>query len=85
MPRTITIEDTVSFKSVSNAEIHPDGDLIVFTVSEPFVDGSAFPRANIWAVPSDGGEPRALHVGPNVGRDASVVARWDPAGVPVGS
>ena len=77
MPRPVTIEDTVSFRTVSGAAIHPDGGSIVFAVGEPFggKDGSA-PRSRLWTVSTGGGEPRPF----TSGEGADAMPLWSPDG-----
>ncbi len=76
MPRPVTIADTVSFRTVSNAAIHPDGDIIVYALSEPFGNGGNTPRSRLWVVKSDGGRPRPFTA--DTGSDTMPL--WSPDG-----
>ena len=77
MPRPVTIEDTVSFKTVSGAAIHPDGKSIVFAVGEPFggASGTA-PRSQLWTVSTQGGVARPF----TSGAGADSMPLWSPDG-----
>ena len=77
MPRPVTIEDTVSFKTVSSAAIHPDGKSIVFAVGEPFggASGTA-PRTQLWTVSTQGGVARPY----TSGAGADGIPLWSPDG-----
>ena len=75
-PKTLTPEDVLSFKAVSDAQISPDGKLVAFVVGDSFVVDTKLPRSNIWVVPTDGGEARQLTYGPR----SDTTPRWSPDG-----
>jgi Tol biopolymer transport system component len=60
--RTLTPEDVVNVRSVSDASISPDGKRIAFVVTEPGDPNKPEkpPDDNIWVVPADGSEPARL-------------------------
>ena len=74
--RPPTPEDALGFKSVSDAQLSPDGELVAFVVGEPYRVDSRLPRSNIWVVASAGGPPSRFTAGPR--SDSS--PRWSPDG-----
>ncbi len=76
MPRPVTIEDTVSFRTVSSAAVHPDGNCTVYALGEPFGNGGSSPRSQLWTVPASGGEPRPF----TSGAGADALPLWSPDG-----
>jgi len=77
--KTITPEDVLSIRELSDVKLSPDGKRIVFVVNEP--NDPKSPReprtSNIWVVPADGRElPRPVIPGL---KNAST-PRWSPDG-----
>ena len=69
-------EEFVGFNVVGDPQITPDGEVIAFTVAEPYVHDIPLPRASVWLVSTNGGEPRQL-----TGEGTSASApRWSPDG-----
>jgi len=73
--KTITFEDFISFKQVSDPQISPKGDLIAFVVTEMDKEENTN-NSDIWMVPSKGGEPWRLTSSPK----ADSNPRWSPDG-----
>ena len=74
--KTLEPEDVLSFKSVTDAQISPDGELVAFVLGDSFTTDTKRPRSSIWVVPTEGGEPRQLTRGPR----ADTTPRWSPDG-----
>ncbi|MCK4352075.1 S9 family peptidase [candidate division WOR-3 bacterium] len=71
----ITAEDLYRFKLVSNSEIAPDGNNIVFCVDR--VDKKTKKRySNLWVVPTNGGRARQFTYGNQVDSNP----KWSPDG-----
>jgi dipeptidyl aminopeptidase/acylaminoacyl peptidase len=70
-----TVEDAFRLRLPSDARLAPDGRHVAFTVAE-WVAGQVRQRSRVWVVDVEGGEPRALAIGPR--HDAS--PRWSPDG-----
>ena len=69
-------EDVLLFKGVADAQISPDGATVAFVLGDPYKLKAKYPRSNIWAVPTDGGEARQLTTGVH----SDVMPRWSPDG-----
>ena len=73
----LTTDDLLSFRSVSEAQISPDGHRVAFTVGAALAGPHAEPKGSrIWIVGAEGENPRPLTQGP--GRDNSPA--WSPDG-----
>jgi dipeptidyl aminopeptidase/acylaminoacyl peptidase len=75
-PRPLRLEDTVSFKNLSDPRISPDGDKVAFVVANSFRVDTIFAKSAIWSVPAAGGESTRLTFGPR----ADECPRWSPDG-----
>jgi dipeptidyl aminopeptidase/acylaminoacyl peptidase len=77
--RTLTPEDVVNIRGVSDANISPDGKRIAFVVTEPADPNKPekSPDDNIWIVPSDGSEPARLFA---ASPKSENFPRWSPDG-----
>ena len=71
--RIATQEDIDGLRTASDPQISPDGADVAFVLATQ--DGDE-PKSTIWAISTDGGEPRQLTAGQ--GSDTS--ARWSPDG-----
>ncbi|MEW6546052.1 MAG: S9 family peptidase [Bacillota bacterium] len=68
-------EDLYDIKMVSDPQIDPQGNWVVFTVTEVDKESDGY-RSSLWLVPTRGGEPRRLtHVG-----KVNMQPRWSPQG-----
>jgi dipeptidyl aminopeptidase/acylaminoacyl peptidase len=57
--RSMTVDDLLAVKGVSDPQLSPDGSLVVYVVSE--IDRAADKTTtSLWLVPSHGGEPKQL-------------------------
>lgn len=74
-PRGLQLADLVRLKDVSDAQISPDGNQIVFTVGTVKEDLSGS-QTRLWIVPTQGGEVRRL----TVGEANETNPRWSPDG-----
>ncbi len=71
--RRITAEDLYRFQLVTGSEISPDGKQVVFALQR--VDQKTEKKyANLWVVPTSGGEPRQFTYGDHVDSQP----RWSP-------
>jgi len=77
--RIVTPEDIVDIRTVSDANISPDGKRIAFVVGEPGDSNNPdnTRHENIWTVPVDGSEPARLFASSPRNEDAP---RWSPDG-----
>jgi dipeptidyl aminopeptidase/acylaminoacyl peptidase len=91
-PRPPTIEDLLSVKNVSDAQLSPEGDVVAFVVGDKYEKsprhrGSAEapdhyathrqrPKSQIYLIPASGGEARPLTGGSGVDNSP----RWSPDG-----
>ena len=75
--QTITPEDILSIRELSDIQLSPDGKQIAFVITEPAASNTQPRVSNIWTMPVDGREsPRALIPGLiNAGSP-----RWSPDG-----
>lgn len=72
---TITAEDLYRFELVSDPQLSPDGEHVVFCMQR--VDREQEKKyTNLWVVPTPGGEPRRFTVGDHVDSQP----RWSPDG-----
>ena len=74
--RPLTLDDTVSFRSPSDARISPDGGRVAFVVAKPYRVDTIFPRSAVWSVPANGGDASRLTFGPRTDE----APRWSPDG-----
>ena len=73
--RTFTIYDLLKIRRVSDPQLSPDGRWIAYTIAD--TDKAANKRtAQIYIIPTDGGEPRAL----TNEKQSSQNPRWSPDG-----
>ncbi len=72
--RPMTFDDIMALKQVSNAQISPDGKLVVYTVSYADMKENER-RSELWVVPASGGQARRFTGGKN---DSS--PQWSPDG-----
>ena len=75
--QTITPEDILSIRELSDIQLSPDGKQIAFVITEPAVSNTQSRVSNVWTMPVDGREsPRPLVPGLiNAGSP-----RWSPDG-----
>ena len=72
----LTPEDILSLKSVTDAQISLDGEFVAFVLGDQYVEGTKFPRSNVWIATSDGKDSRQL----TSGSRADTTPRWSPDG-----
>lgn len=73
--RTITAEDLYRFRLVTDCELSPDGQQVVFCVQR--VDDKTEKKVtNLWVVPTAGGDPRQFTTGDHVDSNP----KWSPDG-----
>ncbi|MBI3912898.1 MAG: S9 family peptidase [Chloroflexi bacterium] len=72
--RPLTPEDAINLKSVSDAQITPDGKTIAFTVAETFKTDTKIPPSHIWIANVDGTGARQF----TAGARADYLPRWSP-------
>lgn len=70
----LTVEDVLAFKLARDAQISPDGELIAFTVAEPFKTATKKPKSQIWVVGTRGAAARPFTTGPRTDE----LPRWSP-------
>src|SRR6516225_9124946 len=61
--RPMTIDDLLAIKGVSDPQVSPDGDSIVYAVSE-LDRATDKTNSSLWMVPAAGGEPKRLTTAP---------------------
>ena len=72
----LTPETVLSFKSVTDAQISPEGSRIAFVVGDSFKSDSKFARSSIWMVDTSGSDPYPFTRGPRT----DLLPRWSPDG-----
>lgn len=73
--RPMTVDDLLAVKTVSDPQVSPDGQNVVYVVSE--VDREADKsNTSLWLVPTSGGEPKRLTTTPGTNSHP----RWRPDG-----
>ena len=73
--RPMTIDDLLAIKSVSDPQISPDGESVVYVVSE--LDRATDKTdSTLWLIPTAGGEPKQLTTAPGTNNHP----RWSPDG-----
>ena len=75
-PHPLTAEDVQSLKSVSDAQISPDGNWVAFTVADSYKTDTANPRSQIWLTAADGTGARPF----TAGSRSDTHPRWSPSG-----
>src|SRR6185369_9399184 len=75
--QTLTPEDILSIRELSDIQLSPDGKQVAFVITEPAASNTQPRTSNIWTMPVDGSEsPRSLIPGlSNIGSP-----RWSPDG-----
>jgi dipeptidyl aminopeptidase/acylaminoacyl peptidase len=73
--RRLTINELLKVRRVSDPQVSPDGRMIAFTITDPDVTANKS-VTQIYLVPVEGGEPRAL----TSGAMSSESPRWSPDG-----
>lgn len=73
--RPVTIDDLMRIKTVTDAEISPDGSRILYVVSVPNVEKNEH-NSDIWLVSAAGGEPVQVTNSPKMDQSP----RWSPDG-----
>ena len=73
--RKITAEDLYQFQLVTDAEISPDGNHVVYSVQRVNPETEK-KYANLWVVPAEGGDPVQFTTGDQV----DTKPRWSPDG-----
>src|SRR5262245_37216241 len=61
--RSMTIDDLLAFKRVSDPQISPDGRTVAYVTTTVDMAKNAT-VSTIWTVPTDGGTPKQLTSGP---------------------
>src|SRR5678815_446263 len=75
--QTITPEDILSIRELSDVRLSPDGKQVAFVITEPAASNTQPRVSNIWTMPVDGSEsPRQLIPG----RSNTGSPRWSPDG-----
>ena len=74
--KRLTPEDVLSFRTVSDAQISPDGSLVAFVVGDSFKSDSKFTKSRIWMVAVSGGHPQPF----TGGCRTDMLPRWSPGG-----
>jgi dipeptidyl aminopeptidase/acylaminoacyl peptidase len=75
--QTLTPEDILSIRELSDIQLSPDGKQVAFVITEPAAANTQPRASNIWTMPTDGQEsPRALIPG----LIAAGSPRWSPDG-----
>ncbi len=74
--RSLTPEDSQSFKSVTDAQISPDGKTIAFTVADSFRSDAQNPHSQIWLAFPEGAPARQF----TSSARADWLPRWSPDG-----
>ncbi|MEO6810438.1 MAG: S9 family peptidase, partial [Isosphaeraceae bacterium] len=73
--RAINVDDLLAVKSVADPQVSPDGNLVVYVVSE--IDRATNKtNSDLWLVPVSGGEPKRL----TTAQGADNHPRWSPDG-----
>lgn len=74
-PRSLTIDDLLKIRRVSDPQLSPDGRWIAYTIAE--TDKAANKRTSqVYLISTDGGEPRAV----TNDKQSSHSPRWSPEG-----
>lgn len=73
--RPLQLEDMFQFKRVGDPQVSPDGQFVVYTVTEA-LKAENRTQSDLWIVPTAGGAPRRLTSAPQHDRNA----RWSPDG-----
>ncbi len=74
--RSVTINDVLDCKVVSDAQVSPDGSRLAFVVADGYSVGDQLPDSQIWIVDVDGGNSHS--VTPPIG--SALGPRWSPSG-----
>lgn len=75
--RLTTVEDLLTLKSVSDAQVSPDGRLVAFVVGDSYKEKDAKTiKSQVWLVEAPGGEARPFTSGPR----SDILPRWSPDG-----
>ncbi|MCY2962341.1 MAG: S9 family peptidase, partial [Planctomycetota bacterium] len=74
--RPLTPEDVVSFRTLEDVQISPDGEIVLFVVGDSFKLDTRWPKSTIWGSYANGGSSRPLTSGPATDSHP----RWSPDG-----
>lgn len=75
--RLPTVEDLLALKSVSDAQMSPDGQAVAFVVGDSYKEKDAKTiKSQIWLVEASGGGARPFTSGPR----SDILPRWSPDG-----
>ena len=75
--QTITPEDILSIRELSDIQLSPDGKQVAFVITEPAASNTQPRASNIWTMPVDGTESPRLLI-PGLTNSGS--PRWSPDG-----
>ncbi|HEX8773952.1 MAG TPA: S9 family peptidase [Pyrinomonadaceae bacterium] len=73
--RRLTVNELLKVRRVSDPQVSPDGRTVAFTITDPDIAANKS-RTQIYLIPMEGGEPRAL----TSGDQSSESPRWSPDG-----
>ena len=73
--RPMTIDDLLAIKSVADPQLSPDGESVVYVVSE-LDRATDKTNSSLWSIPAAGGEPKRLTTAPGTNNHP----RWSPDG-----
>ncbi|HYY57151.1 MAG TPA: S9 family peptidase [Pyrinomonadaceae bacterium] len=73
--RRLTVDELLKVRRVADPQVSPDGRMIAFTITDPDKAANKS-RTQIYLIPMEGGEPRAL----TSGEQSSESPRWSPDG-----
>ena len=74
--RRLTVDDVLSFKTIADCQISPDGSQVAFVLGDSFRSDGKWPMSALWTVPARGGPMRRLTTGPR----SDSLPRWSPDG-----
>ncbi len=74
--RKLTLEDTFEFRTVTDVQLSPDGEVVAFVSGESVIHEAPLPRTKVWAVDTGGGDPRQFTAGPS----SDISPAWSPDG-----
>lgn len=80
MSPRLTPEQVIHLRSVTDAQISPDGRRVAFTCGDMFKDDTPEPRSRVWVVPTDAPDPAAAARPLTAGPRSDHSPRWSPDG-----